>query len=64
MFILSEQQQKWFKKNKKPLNEYQGAIGGGLTYHFTPTSLGVVCKVTLSIGTFEDSIDLTEYDEW
>ena len=38
----------------------EGAIGGGVTYTFTPTSLGVVFKVIY--GSFE--LDLTKYDEW
>lgn len=41
---------------------YGGAIGGSLTYSFTPTSLGVVVKVTNSHT--KESIDLTEYGDW
>ena len=29
---------------------YYGAIGGGMTYIFTPTSIGTVCKVKCSCG--------------
>ena len=44
---------------------YLGAIGGGLTYEFTPTSLGTVTNVYFCRGTvFESKIDLTDYDEW
>lgn len=39
-----------------------GAIGGRYTYEFTPTGLGVVCKVRDSVS--GAVIDLTEYDEW
>ena len=39
---------------------YTGAIGGGITYHFTPTSMGVIAVVTYS----DKKIDLTEYDMW
>lgn len=39
---------------------YQGAIAGGLTYHFTPTSIGEVQKV--SYGKHE--LDLTDYESW
>jgi len=39
---------------------YMGAIGGGLTYCFTPTSLGVIFKVKFLY--FE--LDLTDYDSW
>jgi hypothetical protein len=40
---------------------YEGAIGGGITYEFTPTSLGEVVKVRYGS---EDVLDLTDYDEW
>lgn len=39
---------------------YTGAVGGGLTYCFTPTSLGVITVVKY----FDKEIDLTEYDMW
>lgn len=47
------------------LMPYLGAIGGGLTYEFTPTSLGDVVKVTWCKGTsHEATIDLSDYDSW
>ena len=39
---------------------YGGAIGGGVTYMFTPTSIGVVEKVE----SYGKELDLTEYDLW
>jgi hypothetical protein len=39
---------------------YMGAIGGGLTYSFTPTSLGTVVKVSFG----DKVLDLTDYDMW
>jgi len=39
---------------------YDGAIGGGLTYEFTPTSIGVVFKVTSG----DKVLDLTNYNDW
>lgn len=39
---------------------YEGAIGGGLTYSFTPTSLGVIVKAKYG----EFTLDLTDYDSW
>jgi hypothetical protein len=39
---------------------YEGAIGGGITYSFTPTSLGVVVKVKYG----DKELDLTDYDMW
>jgi len=41
---------------------YGGAAGGSLTYMFTPTSLGICCKVTDAIS--GGTIDLTRYDMW
>ena len=41
---------------------YTGAIGGGLTYEFTPTSLGLVTKV--KYGLSEEEIDLSDYENW
>lgn len=40
---------------------YTGAIGGGLTYQFSPTSLGMVTKVIWYTG---ETLDVTDYDEW
>lgn len=39
---------------------YTGAIGGGVTYCFTPTSLGVITVAKY----FDKKIDLTEYEMW
>lgn len=39
---------------------YTGAIGGGLTYCFSPTSLGVITVVKF----FDKQIDLTDYAMW
>lgn len=41
---------------------YGGAIGGGVTYSFTPTSLGLVIKVSCS--GVKEQLDITDYDEW
>lgn len=40
---------------------YYGAIGGALTYSFTPTTLGVVIKVKCACG---KEIDVTDYEGW
>lgn len=37
----------------------QGAIGGRLTYCFTPTSIGTILNVSCAC---EASIDVTDYD--
>lgn len=39
---------------------YEGAIAGGLTYEFTPTSIGVIAKA--KYGKY--SLDLTDYESW
>ena len=41
---------------------YFGAIGGGLTYLVTPTSLGNVIKARYDYLNVE--LDLTEYENW
>lgn len=53
------------KAPKDPLgldDLYCGAIGGELTYSFTPTSLGCILKVTDELT--NKTIDLTDYDVW
>lgn len=39
---------------------YTGAIGGDITYCFTPTSLGTITVVKY----FDKQIDLTDYNVW
>lgn len=39
----------------------EGATGGKFTYHFTPTSLGTITKVSCACG---KNIDLTDYKSW
>lgn len=41
---------------------YAGAIGGSSTFMFTPTSLGVVVKVT--DGLTGETVDLSDYEDW
>lgn len=41
---------------------YQGASGGGITYKFTPTSIGIVIKVQEQWTGRE--LDVTDYDSW
>ena len=49
------------QEDKKCGGEY-GAIGGGYTYHITPTSLGAVLKVENTVT--KAVLNLTEYDKW
>jgi hypothetical protein len=39
---------------------YEGAIGGGVTYKFTPTSVGTVVKAVA----YDKELDLTDYDSF
>lgn len=41
--------------------ENVGAIGGRLTYCFTPTGLGVICKIKCECG---EEFDATDYESW
>jgi len=41
---------------------YYGAIGGELTYSFTPTSLAIIVKVKHAVT--ENEIDLSDYDSF
>lgn len=63
--LIEEQRTKMSEEDFEMLTEngkypYMGAIGGGVTYKFTPTSLGVITVVEYG----GESIDLTEYDMW
>jgi hypothetical protein len=41
---------------------YSGASGGGLTFEFTPTSIGTV-SIARYAG-YEGKLDFTDYDSW
>jgi hypothetical protein len=49
-----------FKSSNGVEYPYEGAIGGGLTYHFTPTSLGTILRVTYQ----DQELDLTDWENW
>jgi len=40
---------------------YVGAIGGALTYEFTPTGLGTITVIRCACS---EKLDLTNTDEW
>lgn len=65
MFSLSKEQlvelAVWDRKHECKLKENSGAIGGRLTFSFTPTGLGVIAKVKCGCG---EELDLSEYEEW
>ena len=51
----------WNFPYPRPL-PYHGAIGGELTFTFTPNGIGCHCKVTEVIT--GESIDLSDYSDW
>jgi hypothetical protein len=52
-----------FEDRDGVVHPYTGAIGGALTYEFTPTSIGIFLEVTWGRGTpFEKSLNLTDYE--
>ena len=69
MFSLTEQEtkdlKKWLKKHDEKCKfkdqHKQGAIGGRITYMFTPTSLGVITRVKCACG---KEADLTDTSIW
>lgn len=71
MFSLSKEQNEklkvWLDEQwaKFPKNEHGlpsvGAIGGAVTYSFTPTTLGTVVKVKME---GQGEIDLSDYENW
>jgi hypothetical protein len=52
---------KLLMKGNTPLPHY-GAIGGGITFSFTETGIGVACKAKESIT--GEEIDLSNYEDW
>ena len=48
-------------ENNVVYETHSGAVGGALTYSFTPMSIGLVVKVKCACG---EEKDLTAYDEW
>lgn len=62
-FTLTMAQQKqagvWLRRHQHP--DAQGAIGGGITWSFTPTSLGTVEVLSCACG---EKLDLTDFANW
>lgn len=64
-FTITEEQHKQISEFQRKVESerntsQQGAIGGATTYSFTPTTLGVIFKVTH----FDKELDLTNYKDW
>lgn len=43
---------------------YEGAIGGGLSFLFTPNSIGLTVQAVYSTRDKTYKLDLTDYDQW
>lgn len=54
---------RWLAKHDEtcPYVPEKTAIGGRITYQFSPTSIGVVEKVSCACG---QEVDLTDYSQW
>lgn len=69
MFDLNKKEktdlETWLKKHDKTCKykkfESTGAIGGRITYKFTPTSLGAIIVVECACG---KQIDITDTNSW
>lgn len=59
-----ELKDKIFTDERGVRHPYLGAIGGGITYQFTPTSLGTVTKVIWDDGVLKEELDVSDYDMW
>jgi hypothetical protein len=59
----------WLKEQEKKEKEMfagkqyiGGAVGGALTYSFTPTSIGIAIVVRNCVT--KDELDLSHYEDW
>lgn len=54
-----------FMKECDAQEKYGGAIGGGFTWTFTGTSLGLITKLYWFKGTADERMfDLSDYESW
>lgn len=60
-FNLTVSQKEKFEKWEKHCEIYAGAIGGRISFEFTPTGLGDIVKAKCLCG---KEIDLTESEDW
>ncbi len=61
-FSLTNNQQDLISKWLENPGDYCGAIGGRLTFSFTPTSIGVITIVTDNLT--KETLNITNYEEW
>lgn len=59
-FQLTEEQYKKAQKWMKERTKYSGAVGGQFSFTFTPTSIGMIAKVTDG----KDELDITDISNW
>lgn len=45
-----------------PDEPYYGAIGGGYTFSFTPTSIGLIIQISNNVT--KEMLDVTDYENW
>ena len=64
-FELDEKQiekfNQWNKAHRKKCDADAGAIGGRLTFTFTPTGMGTITEIKCICG---ESINLTDFESW
>ena len=51
----------WIMSHDCPVKGNDGAIGGRITYEFTPTGLGIISRIKCSC---KKSLDLTDFESW
>jgi hypothetical protein len=65
-FKLTENQKKKYEEWRGSLPvlpiDHFGAAGGGYTFHFTPTGLGIIVEVTRADDPENHKLDLTEWE--
>lgn len=57
----AEQIDEWRREHECPYRYHQGAIGGRITYEFTPTGLGIAAGAKCACGS---EINVTNYEDW
>jgi hypothetical protein len=65
IFSLTDEQyekiNEWRREHECPYKYNQGAIGGRITYEFTPTGIGICTSAKCACGS---NIDVTNYEDW
>jgi len=74
MFTIDDKQatqiKKWKKEHKCSLRTsdrgieeeiYVGAIGGAITYCFTPTGIGIIVEAKCACG---EKLNVTDFEDW